>query len=220
MTGSLAALPAMLPLTRWPMRVRTPVGAIATRAMCPPWADLTRCRPVALQLVRHDHTRHIQQPLEQLPQELLRGFLVPPTLHQEIEEVVVLIHGAPQVMARAGDGQKHRVEMPVVAGPRPSTPQRVGVILTALETPVPDGLVGPVAAAFEPQCLPIAVAQVNAIVEPHPVADDVAGTTVVFIALGVGERGHVQMPIAVLPRSRREHHRGEYVMGWEGGSTT
>jgi hypothetical protein len=57
-------------------------------------------------------------------------------LHQDIEDVIVLSHGSPQVMAFAVDGQKHLVERPCVPGPRPSTPQLVGVILTARETPL------------------------------------------------------------------------------------
>src|SRR3712207_6728637 len=100
-----------------------------------PWQDLTLRCTVALQLVRNDHTWHIHQTLEQLTKELLRRLLVPPTLHQDIEDVVVLIHGSPQVMALAVDGQKHLVEMPFVPRPRPSTPQLVGVILTELQTP-------------------------------------------------------------------------------------
>jgi hypothetical protein len=124
------------------MRVLTPVVEIATLAMFHPWQYLTLRRTVALQLVRNDHTRHRHQTLEQLTKELLRGFLVMPTLHQDIQDVVVLIHGSPQVMALAIDGQKYLVEMPFVPGPRPSTPQLVGVILTELETPLTDGLVG------------------------------------------------------------------------------
>jgi hypothetical protein len=46
-----------------------------------------------------------------------------------------------------------------------------------------------------------------------PVADDFTGKAVVLVALGVGWRGHVWLPMQGLHRSRRGHHRGEYGMG-------
>jgi hypothetical protein len=52
-----------------------------------------------------------------------------------------------------------------------------------------DGFIGHVDAAFEQEFLHVAVAQVKAIIEPSPVADDFAGKTVVFVALGVDGRG-------------------------------
>jgi hypothetical protein len=45
-------------------------------------------------------------------------------------------------------------------------------------------------AAFEQELLHVSVAQMKAIVEPDPVADNLAGKAVIFVALGVGGRGH------------------------------
>ena len=50
---------------------------------------------VTFELIRNDDSWHVLQPLEQLPEELLRGPLVTPTLHEDIEDVIVLIQRAP-----------------------------------------------------------------------------------------------------------------------------
>src|SRR5262249_41395491 len=99
----------MLTLARRPMRVLTPVVEVATLAMLYPWQYLTLRCTVALQLVRNNHPWHVLEPLQQLTKELLRRLLVAATLHQDVEHVIVLIHGAPQVMALTVNGQKHLV---------------------------------------------------------------------------------------------------------------
>ena len=109
--------------------------------------------------------------------------------------MIILIHGSPEVMALAVDGQKHLVEMPCVPGPRPSTPQQIGILLTEIETPLTDGLVGHVDAACEQQLLHVAVAQGKTIIQPDPVADDGAGKAVVLVTLGVCGWGRAWLPI-------------------------
>jgi hypothetical protein len=54
---------------------------------------------VAVELVRDEHRGDVREPLEQLPEELLRGVLVPPTLHENIQDIPALIHGPPQIVA-------------------------------------------------------------------------------------------------------------------------
>src|SRR5215470_14176561 len=104
----------MLTLARRPMRVLTPVVEVATLAMLYPWQYLTLRCTVALQLVRNDHPWHVLEPLEQLTKELLRRLLVAATLHQDVEHVIVLIHGAPQVMTLPVHRQKDLVQVPLV----------------------------------------------------------------------------------------------------------
>jgi hypothetical protein len=57
--------------------------------------DRAQGRTIAWQLIRDDHPRPIGQPREQLPAELLRRLLVPRALYQAIEEMTVLVDGAP-----------------------------------------------------------------------------------------------------------------------------
>ena len=113
------------------------------------------------------------------------------TLHQDIQDIVVLIDGPPQVMAFAVNGQKHFIQMPYIICPRGGVAgdAAIGIVSPELLTPLMDGFIGHVDAAFEQEFLHVAVAQVKAIIEPSPVADDFAGKTVVFVALGVDGRG-------------------------------
>src|SRR5262245_61755055 len=120
MAGRFESLHAPLLLARRPMRILTPIIEVATLSVFHTWQHLAFGRTVALQLIRDDHAWHIYQALEQLAKEFLGGFLVPPALHQDVEDVVVLIHRSPQVMTLAVNGPKHLIHMPLVAGPRPS----------------------------------------------------------------------------------------------------
>jgi hypothetical protein len=71
-----------------------------------PGQNLPFRRAVALQLIRNDDSRYVLQPLEQLTEKLLRRLFVAAALHEDIEDVVVLVHRTPEVMALAIDGQK------------------------------------------------------------------------------------------------------------------
>jgi hypothetical protein len=221
MTRGFEPLHATLALARRPMRVLAPVMEITTLTMRYLWKHLALGRAVALQLVGHDAVGHIPQALEQLAKELLGGLLVPPALHQAIEDVGVLIHRSPQVMTPAVDGQTHRIEMPLVTWPRPSASEPIGIVLPKLQTPLPDSFIGHLDAAFEQELLHVAVAQLKAIVAPDPVTDDVAGKAVIFVGLGVGGRGYAWLPLCacgVMDHGGRQ--RGDYVMGSGGRPTT
>jgi hypothetical protein len=71
------------------------------------------------------------------------------TRHQDVEDVLALIHGPPQVMASAMDGHNHPVEMPMVSGPGPTTSPLIGVGSAECATPLTDRLVGHHDPAFD-----------------------------------------------------------------------
>jgi hypothetical protein len=174
-------LHAIFALPRGPMRVLTAVVEIATLAVFDPGQDLALRRAVALQLLRDDDPRYIPQAHEQLAKKLLRRFRIAPALDQDIEDVVILIDGAPQVMAFAINRQKHFVQVPFVAWLGASTLQPIRVVLPKFQTPLADGFMGDVDTAFAQQFLHVAVAQGEAIVEPDAMADDLAGEAVVLL---------------------------------------
>jgi hypothetical protein len=74
--------------------------------------------------------------------------------------------------------------------------------------------------AFEQQLLHVTVTQREAIVEPDPMTDNLAGKAVIFVALGVSGWRHVWLPIGVCEWFVRVHHWSEYLTGQEAGSTT
>src|SRR5215475_4726822 len=139
----------MFPLPRRPMRVLAPVIEIPTLAMLDPWEHLPLRRTVALQLVRNNDPRHILQALQQLAEKLLRRLFVAAALHQNIQDIIVLIHRPPQIMAFAMDRKKNLIQMPLVSRPRATASQPIGVVLSKLPTPLTDGFVGHGDAALE-----------------------------------------------------------------------
>jgi hypothetical protein len=119
---------------------------------------------------------------------------VPPALHQDIQDVVVLIHGPTQVMTLAVDNEKDFVEMPFISGPRPMATRTIGIILTELKASLANGLMRDVDTALQQELLGVAVAQAEPVVEPHTMADDLGRKAVVLVPFGSGGRSHAWLP--------------------------
>src|SRR5919202_3076664 len=71
LAGRLEALHLVLAATRRPMRVLGAIVQVPALPVLDPGQDLALCHTIALELVRHEHARHILQALEQLPEEAL-----------------------------------------------------------------------------------------------------------------------------------------------------
>jgi hypothetical protein len=65
--------------------------------------------------------------------------LVAPTLHQDVEHVVVLIHCSPEGVPFAMNCQKDFIQVPLVPWPGASTLQLIRVVLSKFQTPLTDG---------------------------------------------------------------------------------
>jgi hypothetical protein len=96
-------------------------------------------RRVTLQFIRDDDARHVLQAFEKFFEKLLRRLLIAAALHEDIEDVVVLIHRPPQVIAFTVDGQKHLIEEPFVTRLGPTASESVGIVLSELLTPSANG---------------------------------------------------------------------------------
>src|SRR5215831_13226671 len=171
MPRRLQPLHAIFSLACGAMRVLTAVIEVATLPMFHPGQELALRRAVALELIRDDHPWHVLQPLEQLAKALLGRLLVAPLLDEDVQDVVVLIHRAPQVMALTVNRQKHFIQMPCIARLRATATQPIGVILPKLPAPFADGFVGHSDTTFEQEFLHVAIAQV---MYPNP-ADNSIG---------------------------------------------
>ncbi len=135
------------------------------------WHDLSLRRAVALEFVRDNHAGYVLQALQQLTEEPLGGFLVPLTLHQDIQDVAILVHGSPQIMNLAIDLDEHLIEVPLVARTRTSTAQFISEGLTELSAPFTDRFIGERHATHSHDLFDISVAESEAEVKPHCVAE-------------------------------------------------
>ncbi len=134
--------------------------------------DLSLRRTVALELIRDDHSWDILQALQQLAEETLGRFLISLTLHQNIKDVAILVHGSPQVMLPAIDPDEYFIEVPFITGSWSTAAQFVGICLTKLEAPFSDRLISNDDATHSHNLFDITIAESEAEVEPHCVADD------------------------------------------------
>ena len=98
MAGRWEPLHAIRALTHWPMRVLTAVIEVAAVPVFHPRQYFALGRVIALQFICDDDPWDVLTSFEQLAEKLLRGVLVPPTLYEDIEDMVVLIHRAPEVV--------------------------------------------------------------------------------------------------------------------------
>ena len=74
-------------------------------------------------------------------------------LHDLIQDIAVLIDGAPQPVLLAADTDDDLVEMPDVMPARPLAPEAAGVIPPELHRPAPHGLIGDDDATFQQHLL-------------------------------------------------------------------
>src|SRR3954447_2253554 len=157
-------------------------------------------RRIARQLVRDQDARRPALPLEQLPQQALGRFLVPPALDQHVEHGAVLVDGPPQPMLLAGNFDLDLIEVPLVAGPRQPAADLVRERLAELQRPLPHRLVADGDAAGGQQLLDHPQAEREAEVEPDRVADDLRREAVTGVG-GRARRRHAR-PVAGPPPAR------------------
>ena len=131
------------------------------------------CDTVAAQLVGHEPHGFLSLTLQQSAKESPRCTPVPTGLYEDVDQVTVLIHRAPEILALTVDRHEDFVQEPRIAELTLSTPQPPGVIGAELPAPLPNGFVRHDDAAFGQQILDIPEAQAVSVVEPDSVADDV-----------------------------------------------
>ena len=97
--------------------------------------------------------------------------------------MTVLVDGAPQVVALAMYGEKHRIQVPCVARSGTPAAQLVGIGLPELAAPIPDRLIGQEDAAFGHALFDVPGAQAEAEIEPDTVADDLGWESMALVRI-------------------------------------
>ena len=62
------------------------------------WQHLSFCSPITPELIDNDHASNVLQSFEQLAKEAFGSFFVAPTLHQDVEDITILIDRSPEVV--------------------------------------------------------------------------------------------------------------------------
>jgi hypothetical protein len=131
------------------------------------------CDTIAAQLVGHETHRLLSLTLQQFPKESPCRAAISTGLDEDIDQVPVLIHGAPQILALTVDRDEDFVQEPRIAESTLSSLQPSGVVEAELPAPLPHGFIRHDDAPFGQQIINISEAQAVSMVEPHGVAHDV-----------------------------------------------
>jgi hypothetical protein len=158
--------------------------------MVHPGQHLPLSSPVALRFIGDDHPRDVRRAFAQLTEEFLGGFLVALALHQDVEDVAVLIDRPPEVMPLSTHRAKHLVEVPrVTRSGAPATPL-ICVRLAKFATPLADRFVRHTDAAGTQQFFDIPVAEAKPVVQSHAMTDDLGWEAVSLRAVRWGRYVH------------------------------
>ena len=137
---------------------------------------------VGAQLVGDQSSRDTALIVQQLPKESDGCSPIPVRWHEDVQDVTVLVDGAPQILLATLDRDKHLVEMPGISHPTAPPPPLPGVDRTEPLAPLPNRLVGDRHASLCQEIFSIAEAEAESIVEPDRVADDVGWESISVIA--------------------------------------
>ena len=118
---------------------------------------------IAAQLVRDQPARRLALSLQQLVKETRGGPAVASRLHEDIDDVAVLVHDPPEIPTAALNIYEQLVQILGVAQSPASAPQPPRVVEPKRLTPLPNRLVGDHDPSLGQQILGIAEAETKAV---------------------------------------------------------
>jgi hypothetical protein len=137
LSGRLEPLHPSFALTRRLMGVRGVTLERAVRQLFHAPHERSLGGSITAQLIRDDDPWSILASFEELAEKFLRRRLVPPALHQDIEDMAVLIDRPPEVMPLTTNREKDLIQMPRINSLGTPAPQLIGIRLPELPAPLP-----------------------------------------------------------------------------------
>ena len=137
---------------------------------------------VGAQLIGDQSSRDTALGFQQLPKESDGCSPIPVRLHEDVQDVTILVYRAPQILVATLDRDEDLVEMPSVSHPTASAPQPPRVDRTEPLAPLPNRLVGDRHASLREEIFSIAEAEAESMVEPDGVANDLGGKSISMVA--------------------------------------
>lgn len=99
------------------MGVFCPIVQALMRTMLNAGHDLPLRRTVGPELVGDDHARRTALSFQELSHQTLCSLGIAAALNQNVKDETILIHGAPEPVFLAGDGDDNLIEVPLDAEP-------------------------------------------------------------------------------------------------------
>ena len=105
-------------------------------AVSDPEHKLPARRPIAAEFVGYQLVRDVLQPFQQFTKEAFRGVFIAALLHQDIQDITILIHRPPKIMLLASNRDTDFIEVPRIAQPPLASPQLPGNRQIEFQTPL------------------------------------------------------------------------------------
>jgi hypothetical protein len=144
--------------------------------------NLTVCSLVCAKLVSHELPRHLALMFQCLAKEAFGSLTVSMFSDQNIDDVPILIHCPPQIVALASDGDKYFINVSDIPEPSLFPAQRSSIGRSKLDAPVSDRLIGDGDTSLRKQILHIAKAECEPMIEPDGMADNFRGEPMTLIS--------------------------------------
>jgi hypothetical protein len=187
----LEPLHAPFPLTHGLVGIFGAIVQVSVLAVFHSRQHLPLRRTVARQPIRDDHPWNVLASFQEFAKEGLRRLLITPTLHEDIEDIPLLVYRPPQIVPLPSYREKHCIEVPRVPRSGPSAPQLIGIRLPKLPAPVTHRFIGQGDAACGHELFDIAVAETEAEIQPDAVTDDLCRKPMALIQVGWWWRLHM-----------------------------
>ena len=127
---------------------------------------------IAAQLVRDDHTWSMASGPQQFPEKTHSRESITLPLHENIDHDSMLIDGSPEIVGNAVDLEEDLIQMPLVAGPSPTSSQATSELLAKLIAPAPNRFIAEEHSAGSHHLFHISEAHPKAKIQPHAIRDD------------------------------------------------
>ena len=141
-----------------------------------------RGRWVAPQFVGDQPAGYAALALQHLPENAHGGAPVPPRLHQDVEDVAVLVDRPPQILLTTVQRDEQLIEVPRVPEAPTPVPEPSGIRAAERATPPSDRLIGDRDAPLGQQVLDVTKTQAEAKVQSDGARDDVGRETIAVVA--------------------------------------
>jgi hypothetical protein len=143
--------------------------------------DLTAYSPVRGKFVGYKLPRNLTLMFQCLAKEAFGGLTVSTLRYKDINNIPILIHRTPQVVALTSDLNEHFINVPDIPKPSLFPAQRSSIGRPKLDTPTSNCLVGDGNTPFSKKVFDITEAECESMVEPDGMADDFRRKPMSFI---------------------------------------
>ena len=120
-------------------------------------------------------------PFQQLTEEACCHPAIASRLDQDVDDVAILVHGATELLP-ALNRHEELVQIPGVARPAPSAPQRPRVGEAERLTPMPNRFIRHRDTSLGEEIFDISETQAEAMIDPDGVTNDLGGKAVAAVA--------------------------------------